>query len=142
MFLTVIINSFLVASAVLIHYEMLYQLSRLIQRLGHFKHRFRVVIGIFGALVAHVSEMWLFAFGYYFMLKSGRFGSLQGNFDNSLLDCSYFSFTTYTSLGFGDIEPIGNVRFLAGLEALTGLVLITWTASFMFIEMQKFWDTR
>jgi hypothetical protein len=23
------------------------------------------------------------------------------------------------------------------LEALTGLVLITWTASFMFIEMEK-----
>jgi len=29
--------------------------------------------------------------------------------------------------------------FLTGLETLTGLVLITWTASFMFIEMQKFW---
>ena len=66
-------------------------------------------------------------------------GSLEGNFNNSILDCCYFSFTTYTSLGFGDIEPIGEIRFLAGLEALTGLVLISWTASFMFIEMSKFW---
>ena len=30
---------------------------------------------------------------------------------------------------------MGDVRFLAGLEALTGLVLITWSASFLFIEM-------
>lgn len=29
--------------------------------------------------------------------------------------------------------------FLAGIESLLGLVLITWTASFLFIEMQKFW---
>jgi hypothetical protein len=31
------------------------------------------------------------------------------------------------------------VRFLAGLEGLTGLIMIAWTASFMYIEMQKFW---
>jgi hypothetical protein len=28
---------------------------------------------------------------------------------------------------------------LTGIEALTGLVLITWTASYLFIEMQKYW---
>jgi hypothetical protein len=76
------------------------------------------------------------------MINSGDYGNLVGNFDNSLLDCSYFSFTTYTTVGYGDIEPLGNVRFLSGLEALTGLVLITWSASFMFIEMQRFWDNR
>jgi hypothetical protein len=30
------------------------------------------------------------------------------------------------------------VRFPTGTEALTGLVLITWSASFTFIEMQPF----
>jgi hypothetical protein len=48
----------------------------------------------------------------------------------------------YTTLGIGDIEPIGEIRFLAGVEAVTGLVLITWTASFMFVQMQKFWDSN
>ena len=61
----------------------------------------------------------------FFMLNYGDFGSLQGNFDGSLIDCVYFSFTNYTSLGYGDIEPLGNIRFLAGLEAITGLSLIT-----------------
>ncbi|WP_245929683.1 potassium channel family protein [Leucothrix pacifica] len=114
-------------------------MTRLIPKLTFLRSRLRILVGVFGALVAHVAEVWLFAFAYYFMLDSGRYGSLEGNFNGTLMDASYFSFTTYTSLGFGDIEPLGDIRFLVGLEALTGLVLITWTASFMFIEMQRFW---
>lgn len=133
-----LLNSALVAIAVLIHFEALNQLTIVIPRLA-IRHRFRVLVGIFGALLAHVIEIWVFAFGYYFMLKNGGFGSLEGHFDNSLMDCSYFSFVNYTSLGFGDIIAKGDIRFLAGIEALTGLVLISWTASFMFIEMQKQW---
>lgn len=141
MIITIFLNSVLVAVAVLVHYEALNQLSMMIPQLP-IRPRLRVLFGIFGTLVAHVVEMWVFAFGYYFMVHSEGFGSLRGAFDNSLLDCSYFSFVTYTSLGFGDIEPLGNLRFLTGLEALTGLVLITWTASFMFIEMQKLWKDK
>ena len=141
MLLTTILNSLLIAAAVLIHYEALNQLSTVIPKLP-IPPRLRVLVGVFGTLVAHVVEMWIFAFGYYFMVHSNKFGALQGAFDSSLLDCVYFSFVTYTSLGFGDIEPLGNLRFLAGLEALTGLVLITWTASFMFIEMQKLWKDK
>lgn len=141
MIFTFILNSLLVAVAVLIHFEALNQLSRIIPRLT-IKPRFRVLFGIFGAIFAHVVEIWAFAFGYYFMIHQGSFGSLEGHFDKSLMDCIYFSFVSYTSLGFGDIVAKGDVRFLAGLEALTGLVLITWTASFMFIEMQKLWKDK
>ena len=135
------INSLLVATAVIVHYEVIYRLAVFIPRLK-IKNRFKVVIGIFGALIAHVIEIWLFAIGFYFMLRTGDFGNLEGNFNDTLVDCVYFSFVTYTSLGLGDISPTGDIRFLAGLEALTGLVMITWTASFLFIEMQKFWTTR
>jgi hypothetical protein len=141
MIYTLIINSILVAIAILIHYEALNFLSILIPKLK-FKHRLRVLFGLFGAFFAHVLEIWLFAFGYYFKIHMGHFGSLKGEFNNSLMDCSYFSFTNYTSLGFGDIHPTGDIRFLAGLEALTGLVLIGWTSSFMFIEMQKLWKEK
>jgi hypothetical protein len=141
MIFTFIINSLLVALAVLIHYEALNLLSVLIPKL-RVKHRLRVLFGVFGALFAHITEIWLFAFAYFFKIRSGYFGTLEGDFNNSLMDCSYFSFTTYTSLGFGDIEPTGDIRFLAALEALTGLVLIAWTASFMFLEMQKLWKDK
>jgi hypothetical protein len=135
-----LVNGGLVAAAVLIHYEALYRLTRLIPRLGWVQERYRLLVGLFGAMIAHVVEIWMFAFAYYAMIGSGRFGALQGNFEYGLMDCAYFSFTSYTTLGFGDIEPLGDIRFLVGLESLTGLVLITWTASFMFIEMQKFWE--
>ncbi len=127
--------------AVLVHYEALYRLSKLMPNLV-MPHRYRVLAAVFGTLCAHVIEVWLFGFGYYFVIESLSLGTLMGNFDRSLMDCIYFSFTTYTSLGFGDIHPQGSIRFLAGLEALTGLVLISWTASFLFIEMQKFWPKK
>jgi hypothetical protein len=139
MILAFFINSFLVAAAVVIHYEMLRLLSIVIPKL-QIKHRLRVVIGVYGTICAHIVEVWLFGIAFYLMNNAGLFGSLIGNFDGSLLDSVYFSFTNYTTLGYGDIEPLGAMRFLAGLEAITGLSLITWSASFMFMEMTKFWE--
>jgi len=141
MWLTLIINSLLIAMVVMVHFEVLNLLSRLIPRLP-IQRRLSILLGVFGALIAHILEIWMFAFGFYFMINTQKFGELIGDFNNSLLDCAYYSFTCYTSLGFGDIHPIGNLRFLSGLEALTGLVLIAWTASFMFIEMQKLWKAQ
>jgi len=136
-----IVNGLLVSLAILIHYEMLRFLSVLIPKLPT-RHRLKVVTGLLGALTAHVIEIWMFGIGYYLLIGLGQFGTLTGNYTHSLLDSVYFSFVAYSSLGLGDIYPVGYLRFLTGLETLTGLVLITWTASFMYIEMQKFWDDR
>ncbi len=135
-----VFNGIVICIAVLVHYEALYRLGLLLPYLK-IPPRFRVLVGVAGAFMAHVVEVWVFAVGYYLMLKWDTGSELGGNFDGSLLDCSYFSFTNYTSLGYGDIEPFGHVRFLSGLEGLTGLILIAWTASFMYIEMQKFWES-
>ncbi|RAU42291.1 MULTISPECIES: potassium channel family protein [unclassified Pseudomonas] len=132
------INFLIITSAVFVHYECLLRLNLLMPALNIW-HRFRVVFGVLGALVAHAIEVWIFALGYYLMNASDSMGKLTGNHDGSFLDSVYFSFTTFTTIGFGDITPIGPLKFLTGLEALTGLVLITWTASFLFIEMQKYW---
>ncbi|MDF1764870.1 MAG: potassium channel family protein [Gammaproteobacteria bacterium] len=139
MLIAILINSALVASAVVIHYEMLRLLSVVIPRLK-IKHRLRVLIGVFGTICAHVIEVCLFGLAFFLMIHYGDFGSLKGNFDGSLVDSIYFSFTNYTTVGYGDIEPLGALRFLAGVEALTGLSLITWSASFMFMEMTQFWN--
>ena len=136
-----LLNTLVVATVVIIHYELLYRASVYIP-LMKIKHRFRIVFGVFSALIAHAIEIWIFAITYYFMNKSDDWGELSGNFDGSLFDCVYFSFTTFTTLGFGDIEPTGHLRYLTGIEALTGLVLITWTASFLYFEMQRYWDSK
>lgn len=138
---TFIINAAIVFSTVAIHYETLYLLAKRLPSI-QVVHRYRVLLAVMVIMVAHVIEIWLFAVGYYLMIHAGNFGSLSGNIDLSLLDCSYFSFTTYTTLGYGDIEPSGYLRFLTGLESLTGLVMITWSASFVFLEMQKYWPKR
>ena len=133
------VNMLVIGLAVAIHYEFLRQITLLMPRL-HIRHRFRIVLGVFLSLTAHAVEVWIFGLAFYFIHYAEGWGYLQGNLAGSVLDFVYFSFTTYTTLGFGDIEPVGDLRFLVGLEALTGLVLITWTASFLYLEMTRYWD--
>ncbi|MDQ6977820.1 MAG: potassium channel family protein [Ghiorsea sp.] len=141
MLIPFILNCMIVGVAVMIHYEVLFRMTSVMPKLK-IKHRLRIVFGVFGALVAHVIEIWVFAIAYYLMHHSPSWGYLEGNYNGSLLDAAYFSFTTFTTLGFGDIVPHGMLRFLVGIEAVTGLVLITWTASFLYFEMQRYWQDK
>ena len=134
-----LINSGILILVVLIHYEFLYQCSRSLPRITS-RHRWRILMGGFGAIFAHLLEIWVFGIAYYFMDRSEGWGHLVGEFDGELLSSVYFSFTAFTTLGIGDITPVGNIRFLVGLESLAGFVLITWTASFLYLEMTRHWD--
>lgn len=133
-----LLNGVIVALAVILHAQILALLSRIVPTLKVLP-QFKIVASVFGIIVAHTLEIWLFALAYFGLNSHGGLGTLTGNFDGSLMDSSYFSFTTFTTLGVGDIEPIGHIRFLVGLEALAGLVLITWSASFLYLEMRNYW---
>lgn len=132
------INTLVISTAVIIHYEVLSRISQLMPTLS-IRFRYRIVVAIFGALIAHAIEIWVFAFVYYAMSNTTGLGYIEGISQQNLMDCAYFSIVNYTSLGYGDVIPVGPVRFLAGLEALTGLVLIGWTSSFMFFQMRQYW---
>lgn len=131
-----------VGACVTLHYEALSWLSR---RLGasaapHTHGRRRVLYGIFGVLSVHVAEIWVFGLAFYLLEAAGAsFGVIHGIATGSLVDHVYFSAVTFTTVGFGDVIPSGPLRFLAGTEALTGFVLITWSASFTYLEMGRFW---
>lgn len=133
-----VINSLIVMITVLIHHECLIRLNGWLVKMRR-SHHFRLIVAVFGILVAHTIQVWIFAVVYFTKHQAEGWGELAGNFSGSLLDCVYFSFTTFTTLGYGDIEPLGALRYLTGIEALTGLVLITWSASFLFVEMQRYW---
>lgn len=141
MIISFLFNGILVAISVLIHFEVL-NLLTIYTPNPHMSRRVSILLGIFGSLCAHLLEIWIFGVGIFLLLKTETMGTIEGNTTHSFMDCVYFSITTYTSLGFGDIAPTGWIRFLAGMEALTGLVLIAWTASFMFLEMQKHWRIK
>ena len=74
MFTTLPITIPLVMMSVILHYEALLRLSNLIKTL-QIHSRFRVVYGVIGALIAHVLEVWIFAFGYYFLAPHDLFGT-------------------------------------------------------------------
>jgi ion channel len=136
-----LINSLVVILSVIVHYEFLFRLTLHIPNMK-ISHRYRIVFGVMIAILAHAAEIWIFAFAYYFMSQIEDWGRLTGSFNGSLMDCAYFSFTVFTTLGFGDIQPSGHLRFTTGIESLTGLVLITWTASFLYFEMQRHWGNK
>ncbi|MCA9103968.1 MAG: two pore domain potassium channel family protein [Planctomycetales bacterium] len=121
-----------------VHYEGLQFASWSIKLVG--RRRLRVALGIVLVLMLHVVEVTMFAGGWWvLMLTTDQVLSIP---DPHFEDVLYFSFITYTSVGYGDITPVGLGRMLAGTEALIGLVLIAWTASFTFYEMQLYWDPR
>lgn len=80
-----IINSIIIAITVILHYEALNYLNKGINTLNH-KPRKVILVSVFGAFFVHVAEVWIFAFAYFFMLKSDIFGSLEDNFTSSILD--------------------------------------------------------
>jgi len=45
----------------------------------------------------------------------------------------------FTTVGFGDLVPTGAIRVLSAAEGLAGLAMITWSASFTFLAMQRLW---
>lgn len=131
----VLVTMAAVCACVLLHYEALVVTSRGLARLGG-RRRIKVLYGIGSVLLVHVLEIWIFGLAPWVLLRWPAFGTLGAK---QLLDFIYFSAVTYTTVGSVDLAPVGPIRFLAGTEALTGFVLITWSASFTYLEMQRFW---
>ena len=142
MMLVVALTCLLVLATTVLHYEVLRSLNVVLPRLG-IPNRLKLVVVILAAFVAHAAEMALYGTTFYSLVAWLDVGNLNaaGSARVSLLTTMYFSAETYTSLGFGDITPVGQLRMLAGVEALNGLLLIGWSASFTYICMEKFWRT-
>jgi hypothetical protein len=133
-----VVTAVLVIVCVVLHYEALTWLSSLLKRSSGMP-RPRILLLIFAILAMHVVEIWIFGGGYFWMIADPDRGSLVAAYPIKLLDCIYFSAVCFTTLGLGDIAPVGAIRFMGGTEAVCGFVLIAWSGSFTFVEMQQFW---
>ena len=131
-------STLLVILCILIHYEVLRLISDHLTELP-LTPRARILAVVIACFAAHTVEVWLYGIAYYLSIGAFGLGGFGGQAEAGFEDSIYFSAVTYTSLGLGDYFPTRGLRLIAGVEALNGLVLIGWSASFTYLAMEKYW---
>lgn len=76
-----------------------------------------VVLGLVAVITA---EIWLYALAY---LAVGALGDLEA--------ALYFSTTSFTTLGYGDVVLDQRWRLLGAIEGANGLLLFGWSTAFL-----------
>ena len=82
-------------------------------------------------IALHAIEIVLWAASYVVLLPDGELASFE--------EAVYFSFVTFTTLGYGDITLSEGWRVLSGIEALNGILLIGWSTAMLFAVVQRMW---
>jgi hypothetical protein len=128
------------ALVVVIHYEGVHGLARRYAGRAPRHDRGVMLRIIFALLALHIVEIWCYGLAYWGLTQVPDTGYVHGEHGaDRLFDAVYFSAMTYSTVGFGDLAPVGAIRLVTGLESVTGLLLITWSASFTFLEMARLW---
>jgi len=84
------------------------------------------------ATVLHALQVTIWAIAYIMMLPAGELQTME--------EAIYFSFVTFTTLGYGDITLSEGWRILSGMEALNGILLVGWTTALLFAVVQRTWQ--
>ena len=83
-------------------------------------------------LLLHVVEVCLWA-GAYRILVPDELETFE--------KAAYFSFVTFTSLGYGDISLTSEWRLLSGIESLSGLLVAGFSTALLFSVLQWAWGS-
>lgn len=118
----------MVALTFAIHFAGLVGLTALLRRRGrHFRDRdttigqgIGILVIVFSLFALHSAEIWLYAFAYMLL------GELQ-HVETAL----YFSTSTFTTVGFGDVILSHKWRMLGVAESMNGFLLISWSTAFL-----------
>ena len=130
LFVQLAVATGMVLATILVHLAGLAGLLLVIRRQGRrtgVRRRWHDVIGIVGAatalFVVHGIEIWAYA-----LLYSGT-GALA-DFGTAL----YFSTSTYTTIGYGDVLLGESWRIVGAIEGANGVILLGWSTAF-FVAM-------
>jgi hypothetical protein len=110
------------------HYEALRLIRRLARRT---RRRMAIPVILIMVMTAHIAEILLYM--GLFMLARGPLG--LGGFSgdpHGLLGLFYYTVETYSSLGAGDVIPVGEIRLIASAASLNGILLLAWSGAFLF----------
>lgn len=80
----------------------------------------------------HTIEIVLWALTYLVITPASEMAGFE--------EAVYFSFVTFTTLGYGDITLSEGWRLLSGIEALNGILLVGWSTATLFVVLQRIWE--
>jgi hypothetical protein len=84
-----------------------------------------VVLAVF---TAHVIEIWIWAIFYYLKASISEIPTLEA--------ALYFSTSSFTTVGFGDLVLSEDWRLLSSFEATNGMILFGWSTAFIFAAVR------
>ena len=125
--LVAVVAALATALVVLVHYEGVQWLAkrysgRAVARATDRRAMLKIIFALLGL---HIVEIWCFGLAYWGLLHVPDVGFVHGEHgSDNLFDAIYLSATTYTTLGIGDLAPVGAVRLVSGMEALTGFLMM------------------
>lgn len=128
----------LVVATILVLYETLRLTSEHLAELP-VPPRWRIVVVVLATFAGHTVAVWVYAGAYWLLILRLGLGAFSGVPIETFEDCLFVSVVAYTSLGYGDHVPLGHARLMTGVEALNGLLLIGWSASFTYLAMERYW---
>ena len=137
--LAIAISVILFGATVLIHYEGLHLVSRGLGNSKSVYSQTKVLTTILWIFAIHLIEIALYAVGFWFADIVVDIGSFQGTHEMGLFPYFYFSAESYSTLGLGDLYPVGPLRLIASIEPINGLLLLGWSTSFTFLCMSRYW---
>ncbi len=97
-------------------------------------HSIRLVsVTVLVLLALHVAEIEVWALAYRYLVETEE---ILVTFE----EATYFSFVTFTTLGYGDITLDPPIRILSGIQALNGIILGGWSTAMLFAVVQRTWQ--
>lgn len=138
-FVSVLICIALSLFTTLLFYEVLGVVMKLISR-GRFSPRRLLTVMALGIMFAHSLSIFIYGAAYWLLTYFPHFPKLEGVDSVSFGGYLYYSATTYTSLGVGDVYARGCLRIVSSFEVINGLTLIAWSATFTFFAVKKLWQ--
>jgi hypothetical protein len=139
--MVVIATAIALLASFVLHFEGLSWISGVLSRRTGARRR-RVLYGVLWALGLHLVEIAIFGVALFWLMQQPGGSDIAGVATPGLTDALYLSAISYSTVGFGDLAPVGPIRLLVAVESLAGLMLIAWSASFTYFEMERNWRER
>jgi len=127
------IGSALVVVTVLVHGVSLDIILRALRAIGmETLIRWRLLslsLLVLAVFSAHLIEIWIWAVFYFFIEEISTFKTAL-----------YFSTSSFTTVGYGDLTLSEEWRLLGSMESANGMILFGWSTAFIFTVIHRIYE--